>query len=102
MLKHIPILGAAAFCLALSACDQSQIQARANIAVQAVSAAAAPACAAIAKGKAAPTTLCTNASGTLISILDYAAGHGVKAHFVSPRRIRVDALPSGHWGGTAD
>jgi hypothetical protein len=95
MSKLIPAAGIASLCLALGACDQRQVQAGATIAVAAVSAATAPACAAIAKGKAAPATLCSNASGTLISILDYAAQNGVKTHFVSPHRLRIDALSRG-------
>ena len=100
MFKKIAVIAPVLALLALGACSPAEIKAGATIAVAAAGNAAAPACAAIAKGEAAPTTLCANAAGSLISILDYAARNGIKAHFVDRHHIHIDRLPDGRRDGT--
>jgi len=74
-------------CLGAAACTPAQIQTGVSIGVQAVDAATAPLCSAIAKGKAAPTTLCVDSIGNLVSILNYAAQNGIRAHLKGARLI---------------
>lgn len=94
----LTVIAAAAFLgLGAAACTPDQFTQGASILLSAGQAGAAPLCSAIAKGKAAPTNLCVSGAGILMSILDYAAQNGIRAH-IAGGRLYYDGRIAGFTG----
>lgn len=96
-MKKIFILAAVAFaCLGLGACN---LQSGASVLAQVVSIGEAPACAALSVKTGIAPTLCLDATGNAISIVDYLASKSIKAH-LSGGRLYYDGRVAGKgWNG---